>query len=82
MFGEQKKVQSTVAMGKRYMACTMPVEGWQGQITEYLVAMTRHVSTSREETGFVLLTAGPLTPRAVPVIIDSQETGLENAYSE
>lgn len=25
VFGEQKKVQSTVAMGKRYMACTMPV---------------------------------------------------------
>lgn len=25
VFGEQKKVQSTVAMGKRFMACTMPV---------------------------------------------------------
>lgn len=51
----------------------------RGQITEYLVAMTRHVSTSREETGFVLLTAGPLTPRVVPVIIDSQETWIEQS---
>ena len=55
----------------------MPVGRQAGVRSEYLVAMTRHVSTSREETGFVLLTAGPLTPRAVPVIIDSQETWIE-----
>ena len=49
----------------------------RGQITEYLAAMTKHVSATGEETGFVLLTAGPLTLRTVPVIIDSHETWVE-----
>lgn len=74
---KQKEVQggqSTVVTGKLRVVRMHPYgKAGGGLMVECLAATARDVSSTREGILTVLLTAGSLAPRSVPVIAGNQE---------